>query len=245
MGSEMCIRDSSTVELNSTHYGTPSHETIAKWREAVPDGFVFCPKVLQRISHSKDLSLGQEWLNQFCKAILGMGSSLGCSFMQLPPYFKIEKLSLLERFLDQFPKEIPLAVELRHESWFSNEHNFTALFDLLEAKGISSVITDVAGRRDVLHQRLTTDTAMLRWVGNGLHPTDYERIDAWILRLKEWHTLGLRKAYIFLHEPDNLLAPEIVAYFARQANAILGVNLVVPNLTERNKEVNPNQMSLF
>ncbi len=239
-------RQFSTVELNATHYGTPSLDTIKKWRDAVPkEDFVFCPKILQRISHSNDLGMGNEWLDQFCSAILGMEKSLGCCFMQLPPYFKRERLSVLERFLEQFPKEIPLAVEVRHESWFNNNEHFTALFDLLEAQGISSVITDVAGRRDVLHQRLTTGTAMLRWVGNGLHTTDYARIDAWVLRLKEWFEQGLEKAYIFLHEPDNLLAPEICVYFVEQVNSILDLNLEVPDLSGRAKQSTTGQMSLF
>ena len=120
---------------------------------------------------------------------------------------------------------------------------FAALFDLLEAKGISSVITDVAGRRDVLHNRLTTNTAVLSWEGNGLVPSDYERIDAWILKLKDWFAQGLREAYIFLHEPDNLLAPEIVKYFTEKANEVLNLDLLVPDLSGRGDT--KGQMALF
>jgi len=35
----------------------------------------------------------------------------------------------------------------------------------------------VAGRRDVCHATLTAPELMLRFVGNGLHPTDLTRVD--------------------------------------------------------------------
>ena len=78
------------------------------------------------------------------------------------------------------------------------------------------MITDVAGRRDVLHQRLTTNTVLIRFVGNNLHPTDYERIDDWVFKIKEWIDRGLSNVYFFTHEPDNILAPELAFYLFEQ-----------------------------
>ncbi|RYZ68480.1 MAG: DUF72 domain-containing protein, partial [Proteobacteria bacterium] len=40
-----------SIELNSTHYGTPDSETIKRWRDSTPDGFKFNVKFLQEISH--------------------------------------------------------------------------------------------------------------------------------------------------------------------------------------------------
>jgi len=119
---------------------------------------------------------------------------------------------LLEHFITNFPKHIPLAIELRHESWFNNEVAFLSVFDLFERNNITTIITDVAGRRDVLHQRLTTNSVLIRFVGNNLHSTDYERIDEWVNRLKVWFENGLNSVYFFTHEPDNLLAPELARY---------------------------------
>ena len=64
-----------------------------------------------------------------------------------------------------------------------------------------------------LHMRLTTPIAMVRFVGNGLHPTDYTRIDEWVERIVSWQKMGLREVYFFTHEPDNLLAPDIAKVF--------------------------------
>ncbi len=76
-------------------------------------------------------------------------------------------------------------------------------FQLLEDHNISSVITDVAGRRDVCHMRLTNEKVLIRFVGNDLEPSDYTRINDWAERLKKWFDAGLHEAYIFTHEPDK------------------------------------------
>jgi hypothetical protein len=52
--------------------------------------------------------------------------------------------------------------------------------------GVGTVITDVAGRRDVLHMRLTTPVAFISFVTNSLHPKDYVRADAWVETNKTW-----------------------------------------------------------
>lgn len=210
-------RQFNTIELNTTHYRIPDSLTIEKWyRESTPD-FRFCPKVPQSISHSLGLGLGTDLIPSFCSAILGLKEKLGCCFIQMPPYFDIRRLGLLEKFLKAFPRAIPLAIELRHESWFQDARNGEALFGLLERHGAFTVITDVAGRRDVLHMHLTGGTAVLRFVGNGLHPTDYSRIDSWAGRMAAWFRQGLREAFFFAHEPDNILAPELAAYFLEKA----------------------------
>jgi uncharacterized protein YecE (DUF72 family) len=206
-----------TIELNTTHYRIPTPETIAKWYATTPADFRFCPKVPQRISHDRQLGLGQAALPQFTEAIAGLGEKLGCAFAQFPPYFGVDRLGLLERFLAAWPPAIPLAVEVRHESWFAAPGTqLDRLAALLSKYRIAWVITDVAGRRDVLHMRLTAPRTLIRFVGNDLHPTDYERIDAWVERLAAWR---LPETYFFPHEPDNLLAPDLAAYLAERLQA--------------------------
>ena len=126
-------------------------------------------------------------------------------------------MAILERFLQAWPKQLQLAIELRHESWFAHPKEINNWLSILEKYGKHTLITDVAGRRDVLHQNLTNATAMVRFVGNDLHPTDYSRIDSWVDRLQTWFAAGLCEAYFFTHEPDNLKAPELALYLAQQA----------------------------
>ncbi len=231
-----------TIELNTTHYRIPTLSMIETWKNSVPKDFKFCPKVPQSISHRTDLGMSSDNINLFLTSVYGLGENLGCCFMQMPPYFEMSRLPMLERFLAKWSKEIPLAIEVRHETWFNDTDNFNRLFDLLEKNNISSVITDVAGRRDVLHQRLTTDTAMIRFVGNALDKTDYERIDEWVKKLQSWFESGLKRVYFFPHEPDNILAPEMAAYLVDKLNSSFESTVRGPKLIDNTIG---QQISLF
>lgn len=236
-------RQFNTIELNTTHYRIPDAATITKWYRETPADFRFCPKVPQVISHRRDLGLGSDQLMAFCESVGQLEEKLGCCFLQLPPYFGIDQLGVLSRFADRFPKHIPLAIELRHESWFNSAQNREAVFEMLEAANIATVITDVAGRRDVLHMRLTNGVVLVRFVGNGLHPSDYTRIDAWVERILRWLQKGLDTIYFFPHEPDNLLAPELAAYLWEKISGLENVESRGPSLSEAGPT--GGQMTLF
>lgn len=205
-----------TIEHNTTHYRIPDEATVARWREEVPDDFRYCPKVPQTLSHARDLGVHSPELTLFCQSIAGLGDRLGCCFLQVSPHFSPQNLPVLERFLDKWGPDIPLAVEVRNEAFFQPTAAAQRYFSLLASAGATAVITDVAGRRDVCHMHLTSGATMIRFVGNGLHPTDFERIDDWASRLADWCAKGLRDVYFFTHEPDNLFAPELAAYAAEK-----------------------------
>ncbi len=231
-----------TIELNTTHYRIPNFETIQKWKKESTADFRFCPKIPQAISHSSGMGLNDGKLNAFIESIQQLNEKMGCCFMQMPPYFDAGRLAVLATFLEKMPDNIPLAIEVRHESWFRKEDGLLPLVELAKAKNCALVITDVAGRRDVLHQQLTNNIAMIRFVGNDLHPTDYSRIDEWVNKLKGWFAQGISEVYFFTHEPDNIKAPELAKYLVEQAKALL------PAVTTRGPEFikeQGQQMSLF
>lgn len=203
-----------TIEHNTTHYRIPDMQTVARWRDETPVDFRFCPKIPQSISHAPTLGLHGRETRVFCEVIGELGEKLGCCFLQLPPGFGPRDLVILEKFIENFPKTIPLAIEVRHPLFFSAAPESEAFFELLKAHSCPAVITDVAGRRDVCHMRLTAEKTLIRFVGNGLHPSDYTRVQDWAQRLKRWFDEGLHEAYFFTHEPDNLLSPELAQYCA-------------------------------
>lgn len=230
-----------TIELNTTHYQIPNAATVADWYEKTSDtSFRFAPKVPQSISHSSNLLSEIPTMLHFCDMMSGLRDRLGVSFMQMPPTFAPQRLHELRVFLEACPvQDVPLAIELRHEQWFKNIQAREAVFDLLESMRVGTVLTDVAGRRDVLHQRLTTPVAMVRFVGNSLHQSDYARLDAWLTRLQHWVDNGLQTVYFFLHQPDNAHAPAILTYFAEQIQARTAWNVQLP------KRLDNLQFSLF
>jgi uncharacterized protein YecE (DUF72 family) len=203
----------SSIELNATHYQIPNEDTIIRWRDSVPDHFRFCPKIPQSISHTKDLVKTSDQMMEFVAAVRPLGQKLGTSFLQLPPYFGPDKIKQLIYFLNGIPDDFPLAVEFRHEGWFKDRLKFDKIFNYLEDRLMCAVITDVAGRRDVLHQRLSNRTAFIRFTANDLHATDFTRINDWAILLKKWLAEGLKEIYFFVHTPDHALCPELANHF--------------------------------
>jgi len=208
-------RQFNTIEHNTTHYSIPQPETVEQWYRAVPDDFKFCPKIPQVISHSKTMAMEGDLIYRFCDAIGNLNEKLGACFLQLPPYFGPDRWPLLQAFLARFPKSIPLALEFRHPDWFTQAELMERVSAYLCDRQSGLVITDVAGRRDVLHMAISAYFTMIRFVGNDLHPSDFSRLDDWALRIRHWASQGLREAYFFTHEPDNLQAPEAAAYLHR------------------------------
>jgi uncharacterized protein YecE (DUF72 family) len=210
-----------TIEHNTTHYRIPDEATVVRWYEEVPSDFRYCPKLPQTISHAHNLALDSSQIALFCENIIGLKEKLGCCFLQLPPYFQPKQLLILENFLHNWPKSIPLAVEVRHEAFFEPTLEAEHFFQTLAHYNIATVITDVSGRRDVCHLRLSNHRVLVRFVGNDLHSTDYQRVDAWAAKFKTWFEAGLKEVYFFSHQPDNLLSPEMAIYAAAQFKKLI------------------------
>ena len=96
--------------------------------------------------------------------------------------------------------------------------------------GVTSIITDTAGRRDVMHMKLTTPKAFIRFVGNSLHPTDFKRIDDWVERIAIWLDQGLQTLYFFMHQHDELFSPEASKYLIDELNKKCKLKLHPPKL---------------
>lgn len=200
-----------TIELNTTHYRIPTAEQCRKWQDQVSarEDFLFCPKVFQGLSHAPgglhNKTLISEWLG-FLKSLQ---PRLGPCFLQLPPHFDYSKKAALFYFLEQWPSEFPLSLEFRHPTWLQGPRILPALEKYLRHKNIGLVITDVAGRRDLLHTSITADFVLLRFIGNDLHPTDFTRAESWSERFATWTSRGLSRVFFFAHEPDDIHAPEL------------------------------------
>src|SRR3546814_16148046 len=89
------------------------------------------------------------------------------SFLQMHDNFKPKDFDRVESFVNQYPQAIPLAVEMRNTEWFTDKTAAENFYHLLESKGRTNIIVDTAGRRDMLHMRLTTPVAFIRYVEIG------------------------------------------------------------------------------
>lgn len=223
------------IEFNATHYKIYDAGTIGKWKARVnrPD-FKFCPKVPQSISHYSSLVNAQEQTTAFLEGILALEENLGPIFLQMSENYSPNRKENLYKYLQSLPTDLQWYVELRHPDWFRNNE----VFDMLRQLNIGAVITDTAGRRDGVHMELTTAGAMVRFVGNSLHPTDYQRMDAWVERIDKWVKQGLEELYFFMHMGDDGSYIEATVYFIDKLQEVCGI--VVPKPV-----MQPRQQSLF
>ncbi len=232
-----------SIELNTTFYRIPDKKTIDNWKKNTPEDFKFCPKFPKFISQSGTLGVQDRRLTDFIQAVMTLEGKLGPCFLQLPPTFGIDRLDILLGLLKIIPPDFPVAIEFRHPSWFEQTTTLEDVAERLFKYRAGTVITDVAGRRDVLHHYLTNSTAFIRFVGNGLHSSDYRRIDDWVKRIKEWITMGVHAFYFFPHEPDNVLAPELSVYLTEQMRSQkVAAQFRGPNIQDSG---NHTQLELF
>ncbi|HKP95812.1 MAG TPA: DUF72 domain-containing protein [Fibrobacteria bacterium] len=228
-------RQFNALEVNSTGYGLV-RERAAQWASETPEGFRFCPKVPMDVTHGANLDGVWQLFAAQCEAAQAFGDRLGLFFLQFPEQFGPARFGELERLLATQAGKLPLAVEVRHAGWFQDARWKNRLFDMLEAQGIASILTDTPGRRDALHQRLTTSTAFIRFNGHALGPEDYGRLDAWALRVKAWMALGLRELYLFPHLDPVDRTVELAAHFIASLNRAAGLNLKMPRIQQAEDE---------
>lgn len=216
-----------SIELNATFYNTPSKEQVVTWRDKTPQGFKFFPKLSNSISHFRRLLNVDELVTGFCDSIVHFEDKLGTTFLQLHDNYKPKDYDRLEKFVKNFPKVVPLAVELRNSEWFNSEEVADQVFDLFKSENVIPVLVDSAGRRDLLHMRLTSPTAFVRYVGAN-HSSDYDRLDEWIERIAEWRAAGLSSLEFFIHQNIEKESPLLAAHFIEKLNERFNLGLKNP-----------------
>lgn len=121
------------VEMNRTFYQLPRASSIEKWRALTPPGFVFAAKIWRRLTHEKKLlDIDADWTT-FLDRLSPLVSDGGVLLMQLPKTFP-QNLQPLEHLLSLVPPDIRLAIEFRHDFWFSSP-----VYRLLERYGVALV----------------------------------------------------------------------------------------------------------
>lgn len=226
-----------SIELNATFYKMPSWQQVETWKNKTPDNFKFFPKLTNNISHYQRLNDVREEVADFCNAVSNFEEKLGMAFLQLRDDFKPKDFDRIKKVVEDFPKGVPLGIEVRNNEWFDNAEIQEQFCQLLERYNVANIIVDTAGRRDMLHMRLTSPVAFIRYVGAN-HPSDVTRLEDWIPRIKKWKEEGLQKLYFFVHQNDEVESPLLATHFIEQLNKALKINVPVPNKK-------PGQINLF
>lgn len=216
-----------SIELNATFYRIFPPEQFDTWREKTPEGFMFFPKINGTISHYRQLENVRDVVDEYLLSVTHLQHKLGTIFLQMHDRFSPKYFHRLESFILDWPTDLKLTVELRHTEWYSDIIVREELYGLLESRGVGLTLVDTAGRRDMLHMRLTTPTPFVRWVGAN-YPGDYQRLDDWVNRIESWTNQGMKELYFFVHQNVEEESPLLSAYLIQQLNDRIGCQLKVP-----------------
>ena len=107
------------AEINSSFHRPHRAETYARWAASVPEGFRFSVKLPGTITHERRLVGAVALLEEFLAQVAGLGPTLGCLLVQLPPSLAHEAAAA-GRFLKALRArhDGAVALEPRHPSWF-------------------------------------------------------------------------------------------------------------------------------
>lgn len=170
-----------TVENNGAFYRLPKPETFAAWRASTPDGFVMAVKMSRYLTHVRRLKDPAEPVSRFLGAVSDLGDRLGPVLLQLPPTLQADPDRLAE-CLDRFPSNVRVAVEPRHDSWWTDE-----VRAVLAAHDSALCWTDVRGLPRTRLWR-TAEWAYLRFHEGAAQPWPRygdQALRSWVGRLAD------------------------------------------------------------
>jgi uncharacterized protein YecE (DUF72 family) len=200
------------VELNNSFYMLPKEETFAKWRDRTPDDFIFAAKMNRFLTHIKKLNDPHEPVERFFRHARHLGPKLGPVLIQLPPTLKVDAVNLDET-LSAIPDDVRVAVEFRHDSWWTDE-----IEGVLTKHGAALCMAD-RGERPATAQWRTADWTFLRFHAGFGKPVPCYRKKAmarWVEMLAERWPPG-HDVYVFFNNDPRACALRDAILFADMA----------------------------
>lgn len=186
---EYASRKLTSIEINSTFYGTQRATSFEKWHDETPDDFVFALKAPRFATYRRVLAEAGESVERFLSSgVLALKDKLGPINWQFAPTKQFDAEDF-DAFLKLLPKKIDgrairHAVEVRHESFRHPE-----FISLVREHGVAIVVSgdsDYPQIADVtapfVYTRImgTVETESLGYSKRAL--------DAWAMRAKQWST---------------------------------------------------------
>ncbi len=184
---EFASRAVTSIEINSTFYGSQKPESFAKWRDATPDNFVFSIKGPRFTTHRRDFADAHDSIMRFLgTGFVALGEKLGPIMWQLPPTRQFDP-ALLRPFLEALPPthdghRLRHVVESRHPSFAD-----PAWPALLREFGVAHAI--VESDKHILLADATAPFVYARLERNdAAAPEGYAapELDSWAARFRDW-----------------------------------------------------------
>ena len=183
---EYASRHLSCIEINGTYYGAQNPATYAKWRDEVPEGFLFSLKAPMRIMQSKTLAKTGPQVEDFIGGISELGDRLGPLLWQFDAGLKLERTSFTA-FCELLPREangraLRHVLDVRDAAFVDGDfialarnHGFATVFtDSPEHPSFADVTADFVYAR-LMRSRSDIATG---------YPAD--ELEAWATCAREW-----------------------------------------------------------
>jgi uncharacterized protein YecE (DUF72 family) len=196
------------VEINNTFYRQPRPELVASWLAATPESFRFVVKA-QRGGTMRSFgepAAGLAWLTDPYRAF---GERLGAVLFRIPDNVRRDD-ERLRRFLAAWPKELPLIVEARDESWQADE-----TLRALTEHGATLCVTEAAEDPSPPTIRRTASRLYLRLRRHDYTPDD---LADWWARLEPFVSAG-DDAFVFFRHDEVGRGGELALEFLALAGA--------------------------
>lgn len=175
-----------SVEIDSTFYGTPRQSTVLRWHAITPDNFTVSLKMPRRITHELKLINTDNDVQDFLAVSSLLEDKLGVILIQFPASFSADDFDVLQSFLEKLPQGLRFAIEFRHPSWYTVARDSLTprVADNLQAQGICWTAIDYPGVPSTIYP--TADFLYIRWIGQHGRYSEFKREHEDLTPQLEW-----------------------------------------------------------
>lgn len=122
------------VEIDTSFYGIPSEKSVQSWMDKTPESFQFIPKANQAMTQHQKWQDHYESLEELFDTFkvrfypMIREKRIKAFLFQFPPYFHCSQRNVdyLET-VSELMGTLPVAIEFRHRSWYSEENRENTL----------------------------------------------------------------------------------------------------------------------
>jgi uncharacterized protein YecE (DUF72 family) len=219
-----------SIEINSTFYGSQKPASFTRWRDETPEGFVFSVKGPRFATHRRELSDASDSIERFLNTgVLELGPKLGPILWQFPPTRQFSA-EAVRPFLSALPRawagrELRHVIEARHPSFAD-----PAWMKLLREFAVAHAI--VESDKHILQTEVTAPFIYARLERNSLDEAEGyagEALDEWAERVQRWSSgrsvtdvaqagtiapdASQRECFIYFISGDKVRAPAAATAF--------------------------------
>ncbi len=195
-----------TAEVHAGFRHQPPHAAFTAWQHDTPEGFQLSLFDESGPAQGGGLTAPDVWAARIATAWEDLGPRQGMVLVHLHPEIQRDDAHL-DALLSELPDDLAVAVELRHDSWQTEE-----VYRLLERHGASYCVMSGGELPTVL--RPTAERIYVRFHGpdHGTHAAGsyYDTdLQVWAERISDWEDAG--------HEVFAYFSNDVEGYAVRNA----------------------------